>query len=284
MENEARQVERQWQLHLERASYEADLARRRFLAVEPENRLAARNLEKDWNEKLAVVEQLERERAALPAWALPRLTAEERQRIVDLAVDLPALWHAATTRPAERKQLLRLLIKDVTLTKGTSTIAVAVRWQTEACTTLEVARPRPSCDVRRTDPLVVARIGVLAACHTDEQIADILNREGFTPGLGGSFTASKIQWIRHKHKIANACPAGPSACVSGKRGDGRHSSQSAAKLLNINISTVVNWCKSGKLDGIQSVPHGLWWVRLTPEIIAQLRKPTRQRWHNRSSE
>ncbi len=284
VENEARQVERQWQLRLERASYEADLARRRFLAVEPENRLVARNLEKDWNEKLAVVEQLKREQAALPAWALPRLTAEERQRIVDLAVDLPALWHAATTTPAERKQLLRLLIKDVTLTKGTSTIAVAVRWQTEACTTLEVARPRPSCDVRRTDPLVVARIGVLAACHTDEQIADILNREGFTPGLGGSFTASKIQWIRHKHKIANACPAGPSACVSGKRGDGRHSVQSAAELLNINISTVVNWCKSGKLDGIQSVPHGPWWVRLTPEIIAQLRKPARQRWHNRSSE
>jgi len=284
VENQARQVERQWQLRLERAGYEADLARRRFLAVDPENRLVARNLEKDWNEKLAVVEQLKREQAALPAWALPRLTAEERQRILDLAEDLPALWHAATTTPTERKQLLRLLIKDVTLTKGAPTIAVAVRWQTEACTILEVARPRQSCDVRRTDPLAVDRIGVLAASHTDEQIADILNKEGFTPGLGGSFAASKIQWIRYKHKIASACPAGPSACVSGQRGDGRYSVQSAAELLNINISTVVNWCKSGKLDGIQSVPHGPWWVRLTPEIIANLRKPTRQRWHNRSSE
>src|SRR4029079_9582700 len=67
IEDQARQVERQWQLRLERARYEADLARRRFLAVEPENRLVARNLEKDWNEKLASIEQQERERAAVAA-------------------------------------------------------------------------------------------------------------------------------------------------------------------------------------------------------------------------
>ena len=130
IEEQARQVERQWQLRLERARYEADLARRRFLAVEPENRLVARNLEKDWNEKLAAVEQLEREQAALPAWAAPRLSPEERQRILGLAEDLPALWHAPTTTPAERKQLLRLLLKDVTLTKEATTIRVALRWQT----------------------------------------------------------------------------------------------------------------------------------------------------------
>src|SRR5262249_10040657 len=99
IEDQARQVERQWQLRLERAQYEADLARRRFLAVEPENRLVARNLEKDWNEKLTAVEQLERERATLPAWAAPRLSPEERQRILSLAEDLPALWHASTTTP-----------------------------------------------------------------------------------------------------------------------------------------------------------------------------------------
>ena len=90
VEGQARQVERQWQLRLERARYEADLARRRFLAVEPENRLVARNLEKDWNEKLAAVEQLVREQAALPAAAALRLGPEERQRILNIAEDLPA--------------------------------------------------------------------------------------------------------------------------------------------------------------------------------------------------
>jgi DNA invertase Pin-like site-specific DNA recombinase len=284
LEDQARQVERQWQLRLERARYEADLARRRFLAIDPENRLVGRNLEKDWNEKLVAVEQLEREQAALPAGAALRLSPEERQRILNLAEDLPALWHAPTTTPAEHKQLLRLLVKDVTLTKETTTIRVAIRWQTEVCTLLEVARPRRSCEVRRTAVAVVERIGMLAATATDEQIAAILNKEGFTPGLGGSFTAGKIQWIRYKYQIASSCPEGPGACVGGQRGDGRYSVQSAAELLNINISTVVSWCKSGKLDGIQSVAHGPWWVRLTPKIIAKLRKPTRQRWHHRSSD
>src|SRR5437667_3733124 len=158
IEDQARQVERQWQLRLERACYEADLARRRFLAVEPENRLVARNLEKDWNEQLAAVEQLEREQAAVPAWAAPRLCPEERQRIVGLAEDLPALWHAPTTTPTERKQLQRLLLKDVTLTNEATTVRVALRWQTEACLTVAVPRPPRSCDARRTAAAVVARV------------------------------------------------------------------------------------------------------------------------------
>ncbi len=284
IEARARQADRQWQLRLERVRYEADLARRRFVAVDPENRLVSRTLEREWNDKLAEVERLQQEYAAVSPLAARPVSGEERQRILALAADVPALWHAQTTTVAQRKQLLRLLVKDVTLNKQDKVIALAVRWQTEVCTTLEVTRPRRSCDARRTDPAVVARIRSLAGSHPDEQISDILNKERFTPGLGGTFTASKVQWLRFKHKIISACPRGPGACVGGQRGDGRYSVQSAAKLLNINISTVVAWCKSGKLDGIQSVPHGPWWVRLTPEIIDRLRKPTRQRWHKRSSD
>jgi hypothetical protein len=284
IEVRARQADRQWQLRLERVRYEADLARRRFVAVDPENRLVARSLEREWNDKLAEVERLEREHADSSPLAVRPLSGGQRQRILALAADVPALWHAESTTAAQRKQLLRLLIKDVTLSKQEKAIEVAVRWQTEACTTLHVARPPRSCDARRTDPAAVQRIRSLASRNADEQIAEILNEEGFTPGLGGSFTAKKIQWIRYKHKIASGCPEGPGVCAGGRRCDGRYSVQSAAELLNINISTVVAWCKSGKLDGIQSVPHGPWWVRLTPEIIARLRKPTRQRWHNRSSD
>src|SRR5262249_61798249 len=130
----ARAAARQWQLRLERARYEADLARRRFVAVDPENRLVARSLEREWNDKLAEVERLERECANLSPSAVRQVSGEERQRILDLAADVPALWQAATTTAAQRKQLLRLLIKDVTLTKQEKVIAVAVRWQTEACT------------------------------------------------------------------------------------------------------------------------------------------------------
>jgi DNA invertase Pin-like site-specific DNA recombinase len=284
IEARARQADRQWQLRLERSRYEADLARRRFVAVDPENRLVARTLEREWNDKLAELERLEREYASWSPSAVRQVSGEERQRILALAADVPALWHADTTTAIQRKQLLRLLIKDVTLTKLDEVIAVAVRWQTEACTSLEVARPRRSCDVRRTDPAAVERIRCLAADHPDYQIANVLNEEGMTPGLKGRFTEKKIKWIRYAYDIASACPQGPAACAGGRRGDGRYCVQAAAELLNITISTVVAWCKSEKLDGIQGVPHGPWWVRLTPEIIARLRKPARQRWRQRSSD
>jgi DNA invertase Pin-like site-specific DNA recombinase len=282
IENQTRQVEHQWQLRLERAHYEADLARRRFLNVDPENRLVARNLEKDWNEKLAAVEQLRREQAAAPAGQTPRLSPEERQRILSLAVDLPTLWHAVTTTAVQRKQLLRLLIKDVTLVKDATTIRVAVRWQTEACTTVEVSRPPRSSEACRTPAIVVERVRVLAADHHDRQIAERLNEQGYKSGRGESFTASKVQWIRYIHGIANGCPEGPAACAHGQRGDGRCSAQAAAKTLNVDVSTIAAWCKSGLLDGMQANPHGPWWIRLTAEDITRLRKPVRRRWKKKS--
>jgi hypothetical protein len=282
IEDQSRQVQRQWQLRLERASYEADLARRRFLAVDPENRLVTRTLEKDWNEKLAAVEQLQREQAASPLAATQRLSPEERQRIMNLAEDLPALWHAPTTTAAERKQLLRLLVKDVTLAKAATTIRVALRWQTEVCTTVEVPRPPRCCDARRTPTGVVERVRVLSADHTDRQIAGRLNDEGWKSGAGDVFTANKVHWIRHVRRIRSGCPEGPAACAQGERGDGRCSAQAVARVLNVNVSTVAAWCRTGDLDGVQAASHGPWWVRLTPEDITRLRKPVQRRWKKRS--
>jgi DNA invertase Pin-like site-specific DNA recombinase len=281
IESRTRQVEQQWELRQERARYEADLARRRFLAVDPENRLVARTLEKDWNEKLAAAEQLEREQAVAAVTLAPPLSPEERQRILALAEDLPALWHAPTTTPAERKQLLRLLIKDVTLTKGAATITAAVRWQTGVCTTVEVPRPPRSCDAKRTPAAVVDHVRTLAADHTDRQIAERLNTDGCKSGGGGIFTASKVQWIRYAHRIGRGRPNG-STHEQGEREDGRCSARAAATALNVTVSTIAEWCKNGLLDGMQATARGAWWVRLTPEITAQLRKPVRHRWTRQS--
>jgi DNA invertase Pin-like site-specific DNA recombinase len=128
---QARSADRQWELMLERVRYEAELARRRFQAVDPENRLVARTLERDWEAKLAEVERLERESAARPALSTRLVDPAERGRILALARDLPALWHAATTTQVERKQLLGFLIKDVCLNRGEIMIEVSIRWQTE---------------------------------------------------------------------------------------------------------------------------------------------------------
>ena len=208
LEARAKQIDRQWQLRLERAQYEADLAHRRYNAVDPDNRLVARSLERDWNEKLTGAEQLQREYAGLPKPTALLITPQERERILALAQNVPEVWHAPTTSQAERKQLLRYLIKDVTLTKREQVIEARIRWQTEALTDLTVPRPKRAADARRTDPQVVARVRELAPICTATQIADRLNQEGWRAGLGGSFTASKVDWIRIAYDIPLDCPEG----------------------------------------------------------------------------
>jgi len=280
---QARRADRQWELMVERARYEAELARRRFQAVDPENRLVGRTLERDWESKLAEVERLERESAARPALATRLVDPAERARILALAQDLPTLWQAATTTQVERKQLLGFLIKDVCLRRTEATIEVAIRWRTEACTVLDIPRPKRSCDARRTDPAALARIHALAADTSDCQIAQILNREGLRSGTGRLFTTNIVKQIRYGYSILSGCPDRPACCADGYRADGRCSASLAAELLNVTVSTIADWCQSGLLDGIQSTSYGPWWILLTPEIIARLRKPVRRTWTRRSA-
>jgi len=278
LETRAQQIDQQWQLRLERAQYQADLARRRFMAVEPENRLVARTLERDWNDQLAQVQQLEQDYLAWPRPTARLATPAEQQRILALAQDLPTLWHAETTTHTDRKQLLRFLIKDVTLTRRETTFHIGIRWQTEALIELEIARPS-----QRTAPAVIERIRQLAPSHTDHQIAEILNQEGLTTGKKLPFIPNRVQWVRHTHGIALGPSKRPDAYPNGQREDGRYTARATAELLNVDVSTIAAWCKSGHLDGIQAKPHTPWWIKLTPEIIAELRQPIRRRKPRRSS-
>jgi hypothetical protein len=280
--DQARRVDRQWEMIVERARYEAELARRRFLAIDPENRLVGRTLERDWEARLAEVERLERESATRPNRSIRLVDPAERARILALAQDLPALWNAATTTHVERKQLLGYLIKDVCLNRGETMIEVSIRWQTEACTILSIPRPQRSCDKRRTDTAALARLRTLAADTTDSRIAEILDQEGFRSGTGQRFTTNIVKQLRYSYSIPSGCPDGPVASAQGYRADGRCSSKVAADLLQVNVSTIAAWCQSGILDGIQSGPHGPWWIKLTPEIINRLRKPTRRSWSRQS--
>ena len=207
---------------------------------EPEYRLVARSLERDWNEKLTVLDQLERDYAEQAPAASRHVSDAQRQGILDLVHDLPALWQAETTTHAERKQVVRLLIKDVMVTKLDQTVRVDVRWQTQACSTLEVPRPKPAYVVRRTAPEVIERIGQLARDHIDIDIATCLNNEGYRSGQGGAFTASKVNWLRYTYGIKSGCPLGPAASPTGQRGDGRYSAQAAAGLLNVTVYTIAD--------------------------------------------
>jgi DNA invertase Pin-like site-specific DNA recombinase len=281
VEARARQLDQQWRRQLERAQYEADLARRRYRSVEPENRLVARSLEREWNEKLATVERLEREYALAPKQAALSLSPAQREQIRWLAQDLPAVFQAPTTTFAQRKQLLRWLIKDVTLSKRGNIIDLAIRWQTEALTHLAIPRHKKSWEMSQTSQHVVARVRELAPTHPDTQIAALLHAEGAVSGKGGVFTASKVEWIRYAYAIPLCCPERPSAAPTGQRGDGRYSARGAADLLNVDVSTIAQWCQQGKLEAVRAMPHGPRWITLTPENIETLRKPVRRHWNQR---
>src|SRR5690242_14992762 len=136
LEDERRTVERQWQLRLERARYEARLARRQYDAVDPDNRLVARELERRWEAALAEVERLEQDHERARRAELRPLELAETAEVRRLAADLPALWRAETTLPADRKRLLRLVVAAVTVTVASDRRAaeLAVLWSGGATT------------------------------------------------------------------------------------------------------------------------------------------------------
>jgi hypothetical protein len=200
MEADARELDRHWQLQLARARYEAQRAERQFDVVDPENRWVARTPERRWNEKLQQVEA--RDQASAEAQHIQRLevSPEERQPILRLAADLPAVWQAPTTPQADRQELLSPLVKQLALTPvegAPRQTPVQVRWHTNA--TAELWVPRPSKRERlRTPPAVVDTIATLAAGRTDDAIAAALNARGLHSGRGQPCTAAAVAWIRYK--------------------------------------------------------------------------------------
>ena len=274
LEAQAQAIERQWHLRLERARYEADRARRHYLEVEPDTGWWRGVWNVTGMRSSSVLDQLERDYAALRPAASSHVSEAERQGIIALVHDLPAVWHAKTTTHAERKHVMRLLIKDVMLTKLAQAVRVDVRWHTHACSTLEVPRPKPAYVVRRTAPEVIERLEQLSRDHTDIGIAECLNQEGYRSGQGGAFTASKVNWLRYAYGLKSGCRSGrplvPAvSAVMGAIAPGRSRSPQRVGVHDCRL------VQGGKLDRVRVAPRGPWWVTLPPEIIAALRKPWR---------
>ena len=178
------QVDQIWRQRLERAGFAADRARRQYQLTEPENRLVARQLEKEWEAALAERQRLGEEYDRFTASRSRDLTPAERDQIRALAEDIPAIWHAPTTTDADRKQLIRHLIERVQVTvPGTSEKAeVQVVWAGGNRTTAQISRPVASLTQLSYYPELTGRARELAhAGLTRAQIAAQLNTEGFRP-------------------------------------------------------------------------------------------------------
>jgi DNA invertase Pin-like site-specific DNA recombinase len=202
LERREHTVDNQWRMKVERAAYEVDLAQRRYENVDPANRLVAATLERRWNDALAKAGEIQKEFNAHQAMRRVAVTDEQKNALLLLAKDLPSLWGSPTTRDKDRKRILRLLIKDVTVEKlEAKRFVLHLRWQGGACEDVVVAIPPSYCDQIRYPKEVVDRVRVLAENLADSHVAAHLNEEGITSAKGGRFTRSIVAWIRYTHRI-----------------------------------------------------------------------------------
>ena len=195
-------IDRQWQMRLERAEYEAQLAERRYEEVDPANRLVAATLERRWTEALERCATLKQQYAEAQRREARVATPEQKAQVLALAEDFPRLWHAPTTPAKDRKRMLRLLIKDITVEKpAPKQVLLHIRWQGAACTDATVDLPPSAADQVRYPPELLERIRELAATLTNAQVAQCLNQQGLRSPKDKPFTASMIQWVRYRYRI-----------------------------------------------------------------------------------
>lgn len=225
--------------HVERARHGADQARRRYMAVDPDNRLVAVNLEADWNEALRALTQAQEDYERQTAKASP-LGEEDQARVAALASDFPALWSDPRTPQRERKRMVRLLIDDVTLGRD-GAVTAQVRFKGGQTTRLEVAVGLPAFEARRTPAAVVAQIDRLLDDHTEAGVADQLNLAGVASGTGQPFHAGIVHHIRVTYEIASR--------QQRLAARGLVNIEEAAARLGVCTSTVKSWHHEGRLSG-----------------------------------
>jgi hypothetical protein len=187
--------------HVERAQYLADLARRRYLTVDPANRLVAGTLEADWNTALRALNDAQDAYDQARTQHSGQLTDAQKARIQQLVTDLPAIWNDPATPQRERKRIARLLLTDVTVTKTSDLITAHVRLAGGQDHTITVSPPLPAGDQRRTPAEVLSAIDTLLDQHTSGEIAGILNQRSMASGTGEPFHPLIIDHIIRAYRL-----------------------------------------------------------------------------------
>jgi DNA invertase Pin-like site-specific DNA recombinase/transposase-like protein len=252
----------QLQLQLERAQYEADRAFRQFDAVEPENRLVARTLERQWNNSLKRVEELKARIIERKKIFKDRLSKIEEQEVRRLAHNLPDIWNTPTTSDKDRKMLLRAAIQEVQLTKQDRDVTVKILWIGGAVTDKTVHLPKVRSK-RHTSLDLVELVRQLAKKFSDDQIARILIRQGRKTATGLTFNTHKVGNLRWSYGIPRyKKPKGEQPKT--------YTAQQAAQILQVSVPTIHNWLNAGFIKGEQITEGAPWEILLTDDDIKRL--------------
>lgn len=254
---------------VERARYGAERARRQFDAVEPENRLVVRGLEAAWEERLGEVARSEAALADKAAHRPVSLSEDELAWLHRAGADLRAVFDAETTTMAERKQLLRVVIDEVTITVDPDTKAAALRtcFEGGAIVSRSVAPPRKGWHIPATNEDTVELVRRLAEAYDDTRIAQVLSRQGRKTATGLDFTRERVNALRQGRGI----PAGPRR--TGDDGDDDKASvmslTEARRELGVSDATIYRWLRDGFITGTQLTPGGPWHLRVDAELRAK---------------
>jgi len=234
---------------VERAQYEADLARRRFMQVDPSNRLVADSLEADWNEKLRTLSEAQKRYDQQKEIDESTGKLIDQKRVLSLVRDFPALWNDPKTPQRERKRMLGLLIEDVTLIKK-ETITAHVRFRGGATTTLTLPLPLNAWQGRTTPATTLHQIDALLEEHTDAEVARILNERGLETGAGAKWTGERVRWLRSvkglksiKHRLLDA---------------GWLTTEEYADKLGVHYATIKAWRSKGLIHARMGNDRGQW--------------------------
>ncbi|OWK39356.1 recombinase family protein [Fimbriiglobus ruber] len=274
LEEDRERLHTHWKQRVERAGYEADRARRPYEAVDPANRLVARERERQWEQKLAEHQRLTEDYARFQVEQPRHLNDSDRGRIVAVAADLPGLWRSPTTTGGDRRAIVRLLIEGVELARHgeSERVDVAIHWRGGTTTRHEVRQGlRKDTSVERYAELRQRVVTLRGEGLTADQIAGVLNDEGYRVARGETFTGHRVRqlWARFGR---SGVPAGVRD-ASDLPGSDEYWLPTLADRLGVKPIVVHRWRWSGWLHARQlRGENGRWIVWASATEIRRLRR------------
>ena len=253
-EHQSGEKQRQLELALEQARYEAARARRQYDTVDPDNRLVAGELERRWNTALAAVRALEEELEALLRQRPAALSAEERQRLLQMGADLEAAWHHPAANAVTRKRIVRVVLREVVARVEDDQIQLLLHWQGGDHTRLTVRKNRRGQTRWSVEPETMELIRACARLMPDKAIASLLNRTGKRTGRLNGWTQSRVRSFRNTHGIA--------VYADGEWAErGEVTLTEAARMLNLNPLTVLRQIHAGIIPAEQYCKGAPWVIK-----------------------
>jgi DNA invertase Pin-like site-specific DNA recombinase len=260
---------------VERAQYEAEQARIRFMRVDPNNRLVADTLEGLWNEKLRQLAQAKAEYEKKRQADQQTFTEEQKRQILALAQNFPKLWNEPKTSHRDRKRMARLLVEDITLKRDKTVISAQVRFKGGATRTLSLPVPLPVGQLRKTRPEIVAEIDRLLETMTDSQIAAELNHRGWSCSVNKQpFTTRAVLVLRLSYMLTSR--------IDRLRAKGLLNIRQMADILGTKPNLVDYWREQGLLRGERlNDKNEYLYERPDADTVQSIRRRTRLNRTNR---